>query len=139
MSDLQTAQSIAEQWLSKVTETVQHRDHAAHMDLISKKIHLIGVPGFDSIGYDDWAKQTRHEFENNLVNDIRYQGLKIRAATATRIMFSTYETVSANDGTQNQQGIECLLEKEDDDAWRLSQQRVMDEAETDQFLARLNT
>jgi len=49
-------------------------------------------------------------------------------------MFVTQETIIASDGTQNQQGIECLLEKEDDGVWRLTQQRVLGEDETVNYL-----
>jgi len=49
-------------------------------------------------------------------------------------MFVTQETVIASDGTQNQQGIECLLEVGDDSTWRLTQQRVLKEDETAQYL-----
>ena len=104
------------------------------MNLISNKIHLVGVPGFESIGYDDWAKQCPQEFENALISDIQYQGPKIRATTDARIMFVTLETIIASDGTQNQQGIECLLEKEDDGVWHLTQQRVLGEDETANYL-----
>jgi hypothetical protein len=41
----------------------QQRDHAAHMNLISKNVSVVGVHGFDNIGYQDWANQTAHEFK----------------------------------------------------------------------------
>ena len=115
MSDLPetgSAESVVKSWLSAIVDTAKKRDHPAHMNLISKKINLVGVPGFESIGYDDWANQCQHEFEHAVISDIQYQGLKVRAATDARIMFVTDETIIASDGTQNQQGIECLLEKE---------------------------
>ena len=108
------AEPIIKTWLTAIVDTASQRDHAAHMKLISKNISLAGVPGFENIGFDDWSNQCKHEFENELIGEIQYQGLKIRAATDSRIMFVTQETVIASDGTQNQQGIECLLEIEDD-------------------------
>jgi len=45
-------------------------------------------------------------------------------------MFKSYETVEGSDGTVNSQGVEILLEKEDDDKWRLIHERVLPEDET---------
>jgi len=138
MSDTtQQAETIVKTWLTQLVETASERDHQAHMNLISKKINLIGVPGFESIGFDDWSNQVQHEFGIGLIDDIQYQGLMIRAANDERIMFITHETIVANDGTQKQQGIECLLDKEDDGQWRLTHQRVLGEEETAQYLAKL--
>jgi hypothetical protein len=119
------SQTIAEQWLLDAVRTANSKDHAAHMDLISKHISLQGVPGFESIGYADWSRQTLHEFENNLLKSVRYDGFKLVAETATRIMFKTFETVEATDGTVNAQGVEMLLDKEEDGKWRLVQERIL--------------
>lgn len=106
------------------------------MNLISKKINLMGVPGFESIGYEQWYAQCQHGFENNLLKNVSYQGLKMRISTDTNIMFKTFETVEASDGSINAQGIEIVLEKEDDGQWRVIQERVLpdDETEFDQLL-----
>jgi len=130
------SQTIAEQWLLDAVRTANAKDHAAHMDLISKRISLQGVPGFESIGYEDWSRQTQHEFENNLLKSVRYDGFKLVAETATRIMFKTFETVVATDGTVNAQGVEMLLDKEEDGKWRLVQERILppDESAHDQLV-----
>ena len=127
---------IAEQWLLDAVRTANAKEHDAHMDLISKRISLQGVPGFESIGYDDWSRQTQHEFENNLLKSVRYDGFKLVAETTTRVMFKTYETVEATDGTVNAQGVEMLLEKEEDGKWRLVQERILppDESAHDQLV-----
>jgi len=131
------SEQIAKQWLEKAITTAANKDHAAHMNLISKKVTLQGVPGFENIGYDAWAAQTQHEFENNVLKSISYKGFKPLKSTQTHIMFKTFETVEANDGTVNAQGIEILLEKEDDAQWRLVQERILpeDEASHDGFFA----
>lgn len=127
------SEAIARQWLDNAASTATNKDHAAHMNLISRKVSLQGVPGFENIGYDDWAAQTKHEFENNVLKGVHYSGFKLLTATATHIMFKTFETVEANDGTINAQGIEILLEKENDGQWRLVQERILpdDEARHD--------
>jgi hypothetical protein len=124
------SEDIAKQWLADAATTANNKNYSAHMDLISKRVSLTGVPGFESIGYDDWAAQCRHEFENNVLKSVRYDGLKLAASTDSQVMFKTYETVEATDGTVNAQGIEVLLEKEDDERWRLVQERVLADDET---------
>lgn len=124
------SEQIAKQWLEKAISTAANKDHAAHMNLISKKVSLKGVAGYENIGYDDWAAQTLHEFEDNILKSISYKGFKPVISTQTHIMFKTFETVEANDGKVNAQGIEILLEKEDDAQWRLVQERILPEDET---------
>jgi len=67
---------------------------------------------------------------------VRYDGFKLVAETATRIMFKTFETVEATDGTVNAQGVEMLLDKEEDGKWRLVQERILppDESAHDQLV-----
>lgn len=84
------------------------------MNLISHRVSLQGVPGFDNIDYDAWSAQCKHEFENMVIKSVRYDSFKLIAETATRIMFKTFETVEATDGTANAQGVEMLLEQEQD-------------------------
>lgn len=111
------------------------------MDLISRKVQLFGVPGFDVIGYDDWYAQCQHEFSQGLIQKVSYQGLKMITPTDKRIMFKTIETVEATDGTCNIMGIEVILEKEEDDKWRISQERVLpdDELEHDKQSGLMNS
>ena len=130
------SQSIAEQWLLDIAHTANAKDFTAHMELISRRVNLQGVPGFETIGYEDWARQCQYEFENNILKRVRYDGFKLVADTSERIMFKTFETVEATDGTINAQGVEMLLEKENDGKWRLVQERVLpsDEAAHDNLI-----
>ncbi len=63
---------IAQQWLQASASTASANDLQAHMDLISRRVSLTGIPGFDSIGYDDWAAQCKDEFEKKLINDVYF-------------------------------------------------------------------
>ena len=130
------SKEIAEHWLKEIADTANAKDFTGHMGLISRRISLHGVPGFETIGYDDWARQCQHEFENNILKSVRYDGFKLVAATDNGVMFKTFETVEANDGTVNAQGVEILLEKEADGKWRMVQQRILpaDETAHDQLL-----
>lgn len=127
------SQAIAQQWLDDAATTAAIKNHSQHMNLISKRVSLQGVPGFESIDYDAWSAQTKYEFENNILKSVTYSGLKLIKSTSSHIMFKTFETVEANDKTINAQGIEVLLEKENDGEWRLVQERILpfDEAKHD--------
>lgn len=124
------SQEIAQRWLDDTAKTANSNDLTAHMNLISKRVSLTGVPGFDTIGYDDWFAQCEHEFSNKLLKSVTYKGLKLIVDTDTRIMFKTYETVVGVDNETNAQGIEVLIEQEEDGFWRLTQERVLSAEES---------
>ena len=119
------AEQIAEQWLTHAAESAGQKDLQGHMGMISKRISVQGVPGFDNIDYDTWFKQCRHQFEMAMIKSIAYKGFNLVSSTEANIMFTVYETVVGSDGTLNEQIIEMSLEKENDDVWRLVQERVL--------------
>lgn len=119
------AQKIAEQWLTHAAETAGQKDLKGHMGMISKRVSVEGVPGFDKIDYDIWYKQCRHQFENAMIKSIAYKGFNLVSAAETQIFFTVFEMVVGADGTLNEQIVEMSLEKEDDDQWRLVQERVL--------------
>ena len=51
------SEKIARQWLQEAAASACAKDHASHMDLISTRVTLQGVPGFDNIDYDAWNAQ----------------------------------------------------------------------------------
>ena len=123
----------AQQFLDQMAATANALDLEAHMNLISKDVSVFGVPGFDVIGYDDWFNQCKHEFDNQLLKQVSYKGLNVLAETPDKIMFKSMETVEGSDGTINSNGIEFIIQKEQDGVWRVSQERVLaaDELEND--------
>ena len=68
--------NVAEDRLQDVMRTAA-RDYEAHMDLISKKVQLFGVPGHEVIDYAAWSAQCKHEFENQLLTSAHYDGIKV--------------------------------------------------------------
>ena len=130
------SEEIAKKWLLDTIESVKNKDHAAHMALISRKVSLQGIPGYESINYDEWSAQTKYELEKNILKSVQYEGCKLISSTPSHVMFKSFETVAAYDGTINAQGVEILLEKEADGQWRLVQERVLnlDESKHDGLL-----
>ena len=125
-----------QQFLDNMAATANALDLEQHMNLISKEVSVFGVPGFDVIGYDDWFNQCKHEFDNRLLKKVSYRGLNVLAETPDRVMFKSVETVEGVDGTVNTNGIEFIIQKEDDGNWRVSQERVLPEDELENDIRR---
>ena len=116
-------------FLNAIATTAMTMDLVAQMDLISHRVQVFGIPGFDVINYDDWAAQCQHEFEADLIQSVSYQGLHIITAMPDSIMFKMIETVEATDNTRNVMGIEVILEKKSDGKWCITQERVLSDDE----------
>lgn len=121
----ETSESIARQWMADSARTATARDFESHMDLISKNVTVRGVLGFDLIQYNDWASQCRKEFSSGLIEQVSYRGFKFIVASENRIMFKTLETIKTKDGESKENGVEILIEKEDDGKWRVRQERIL--------------
>ncbi len=121
------------EFLAVMAETANKLDLDAHMNLISKDVSVYGVPDFEVITYDDWFNQCKYEFDNKLLKKVSYQGLNILAQTPDRVMFKSLETVEGSDGSINTNGIEFIIQKEEDGQWRVGQERILpaDELESD--------
>lgn len=124
-----TPAMIAQDWMDASAKTATEGDFEAHFNLISPKVQVTGVPGFESISYDDWARAAEKDFKEGTLESVSYDGLKLSANNETQIMFKTLETIHVNDGTKKTQGVEILIEKEEDGVWRVIQERVMTGAE----------
>jgi hypothetical protein len=119
---------IVEDWLERFVSTALAGDLAAHMAMISPEVLVFGVPGFDTLDFDDWYRQCAHEFPQRLLNDIAYSAPDIRTASDDRVLFKSLETTRTTDGTISRQGVEMLLGR-DDDTWQLQQMRLLSDDE----------
>ncbi len=116
---------VAREWLDALAGTANAKDFVAHMNLISRQVQVFGVPGFEVIGYDDWAQQCNHEFAAGILARVSYQSLKVQAMTPGRVMFKTLETLETSAGELQTQGIEVVIVQENDGVWRVTQERVL--------------
>lgn len=116
---------FVEDFLLRFAKSAVEGDHAAHMAMISKKVQVLGVPGFEAIDYDSWSQQCAHEFPQFLILSIEYLGMDIKQETETLICFETLEKVEARDGTVNSNRLEVFIEREDDGQWRVVQERIL--------------
>ena len=119
----------AQQFLDLMASTANELNLEAHMNLISKDVSVFGVPGFEVIGYQDWYNQCEHEFDNKLLKQVSYQGLNVLAETPDKVMFKSLEIVEGSDGSVSSNGIEFIIQHEQDAAWRVTQERILPEDE----------
>ena len=119
----------AQQFLDLMASTANELNLEAHMNLISKDVSVFGVPDFEVIGYDDWYNQCQHEFENKLLKQVSYEGLNVLAETPNNVMFKSLEIVEGSDGSINSNGIEFIIQQEEDGVWRVTQERILPEDE----------
>jgi hypothetical protein len=124
-------EEIAQNWMDNCCKTIRQYDHSAHMNLISKDVKVLGVPGYDLIGYADWFSQSEYEFKEKLIAEANYKGLKIRQSKDDQIMFLTNETIKATDGTVDIHPLEIVLTKEQDGNWRATQERLLSKEEAE--------
>ncbi len=118
-------EQIARRWLDACCETLARYDHAAHMNLISRSVRVLGVPGFEVIGYDDWHAQSEYEFGERLIQSASYEGLELLNHDPEHVRFATTETIAAVDGTVNRHPIEILLTREQDGQWRVTEELLL--------------
>ena len=119
---------IVNDWLERFVGSALAYDLGSHMAMISPEVLVFGVPGFDSLDYDDWYRQCECEFPQGLVTGLRYDNVRIRTSSDEDILFKSLETTQTSRGGCVEQAVEILLHN-DGDTWRLKQMRLLEEDE----------
>lgn len=127
---VEDATVIAQEWLDASASTATNRQFEEHFNLVSKKVKITGVPGYESISYDDWSRQSKTDFKEGLLKSVSYEGFKLVATNERQIMFKTIETICGTDGSKRAHGVEILLGREEDGIWRVTQERVQTDDES---------
>ncbi|MCK4865639.1 MAG: nuclear transport factor 2 family protein [Gammaproteobacteria bacterium] len=125
VENIKSKQEIIKTFLSDMAKTASQHDFEKHMNLISKKVEVFGVPGFESISYDDWFKQCENEFSEKLIKAVSYENIDIIDSTESVIMFKTIEHIETKDKTQNATDVVIVITREDDGKWRVTQERIL--------------
>jgi len=123
--NIKSKQEIIKTFLSDMAKTASQHDFEKHMNLISKEVEVFGVPGFESISYDDWFKQCENEFSEKLIKAVSYENIDIIDSTESVIMFKTIEHIETKDKTQNATDVVIVITREDDGKWRVTQERIL--------------
>ena len=118
------SQELIRNWLKSMSDSVKNRDLESHMELVSKKVQLYGIPNQDVLGYKDWYRRRRNEFNNNRLASLSYNNLNIKTITLRRLGFEVTEIMQASNGQQIQIDKEILLEQEEDKQWRVVEETI---------------
>ena len=91
-------QTIIVDWCNRVSRSITRRDIKEHMQHVSEKVRVYGVPGYNELRFFDWEKRRSHEFRHNLIETLTYKLNRIRTSTPARINFHAEETMQAVSG-----------------------------------------
>lgn len=111
-------------WFIAMSDSVQERDIERHMEQVSKNVHVYGMPSKGVIGYHEWKARRYHEFFNDQLLALNYNGIRIIRSSDKRISFNTTETMLGNGGKLVILDKNIILEFEDDGMWRVVEENV---------------
>ena len=118
-------EEIIKTFLSDMAETASQHNFEKHMGLISKDVEVFGVPGFESISYDDWFRQCESEFKDKLIREVSYENINILDSSDSVIMFKTTEYIETKDRKKNTTNVIIAITHENDGKWRVTQERIL--------------
>ena len=95
-----------------------------HLQNISQKINVYGMPSKAVIKYKEWKARRERELNNQELLALNYQGIRIISSSAKRITFNTTETIVGNDGKMVFLDKNIILEYEEDKSWRVVEENV---------------
>lgn len=121
---LQVTQHIIEDWLEAIRTSVEQHDLAAHMALVSRNVRIYGLPNHKEIDYDAWKQRRKNEFEQNRLRGLLHKIIRIRLSLQRRIGFELQEHMLASDGKVYAILKDVLLEREEDDNWRVVEEKI---------------
>ena len=116
---------IIKTFLSDMAQTASQHDLEKHMNLISKQVEVFGVPGFETISYDDWFRQCENEFKEKLIKSVTYENIDIIDSDESIIMFKTIEHIETKDKAKKTSNVLIAITNEDDGKWRVTQERIL--------------
>ena len=115
---------IAEDWLNALSESVLNKDINAHMRLVSKNVQVYGIPNMDTLNYQQWLYRRDNEFLNNKLLSLKYKIIRIKNDQLRRLGFEVEEQMIAADGSAVIISKDILLEREEDENWRVVEEKI---------------
>ncbi|MEJ2141022.1 MAG: hypothetical protein P8Y24_01485 [Gammaproteobacteria bacterium] len=91
-------QAIIVDWCNRISRSITRRDLEEHMQHVSEKVRIYGVPGYKQLTFFDWEKRRSHEFRHNLIDTLTYKLNRIKTSTPVRIQFHAEETMQGVSG-----------------------------------------
>ena len=118
------SQTIIEQWLENISNSVSSLDLEAHMALVSDKVHVYGLPSGKVVNYQQWKRRRHNEFKSKQLCGLAYTLLNVKTMTLRRLVFSVEENMQASNGRSFKVKKDIILELEDDNCWRVVEEKI---------------
>jgi len=119
---------IAEQtihaWCIDISQSIQQQDIDKHMQLVSQRVQVYGIPTKNTINYRQWKSRRKNEFAKNSLLAINFKEIRLISSTPKRLRFNTQETMLGKDGKLVLLDKNITLELEDDNFWRVIEEMV---------------
>lgn len=113
------SRGIVANWLDNMSYSIATRDLNSHMNLISKRIMVLGI-GDQVIDYEGWYVRRRNELAKNLLKRIKFFHPEIIDNRENRITFKVTENMKSNSGQIIELEEEIVLTREEDKMWRVT-------------------
>ena len=118
--DMQTVHA----WCMDMSNTIKHSNFNEHKQLVSERLRIYGMPNNEVVSFKEWCKRRKFELSNGLLLSVNYQYIKLTSSTGKRLRFNANETILGNDGKIVILEKSFILELEDDNAWRVIEEKV---------------
>lgn len=118
------AEQTVRSWFMNMSGSVQSRDIDQHMQHVSKKVNVYGMPSKAVIRYKEWKSRRHNEIKNKELLALNYQGIRIISCSTKRITFNTSETLVGKGGKMVIIDKNIIIEHEDDGTWRVVEESV---------------
>jgi len=119
---------IAEQtihaWCIDLSRSIQQQDIDKHMQLVSQRVQVYGMPTKDTINFRQWKSRRKNEFVNDTLLAINFKEVRLISSTPKRLRFNTQETMLGKDGKMVLLDKNITLELEEDETWRVIEEKV---------------
>lgn len=118
------SQEIIEKWLEYMSVSVKKRDLTAHMSLISRYVHVYGLPSGRVVNYQQWKKRRQNEFSSKQLQALDYTLLNIKTIALRRLIFQVKENMHDQNHMCITINKDIILELEEDNCWRVVEEKI---------------
>ena len=112
-------QQVAEEWLKVYSYTVATNNVDTHLDLMSRRLQVVGLSEQGFLEYREWATKRRNDMNSRRLLRITFRNLEMKHVTDhRRIRFAVEETIKSTEGESFVIDKEIALALEKDGKWR---------------------
>ena len=117
-------ETVIATWIAAITTSVKNRNLDAHMQLISPKVQVYGMPSKAVIDFNEWRTRRQVDFKSGELLSVNYEFQRIITNMPRRITFAAVENMLNNKGKLIRLDKTIILEKEEDGIWRVVEESI---------------